>query len=122
MVILLAHRVILHAVVPLPLIEFPSQTFGAGYLFLGLPLDLFSNFFWWLTTLTHHVVFFTVLKVRLMMAGRVDLLWLLEQPGCDWLYPQRICIRLPQRVKSVSELCLIYKTDSNQGWWEVVGA
>jgi hypothetical protein len=33
MVILLAHRVILHVVVPLPLIEFPSQTFGG----LSLP-------------------------------------------------------------------------------------
>jgi hypothetical protein len=31
-------------------------------------------------------------------------------------------IRLPQLAKSVSELCLIYEADSNQGWWEVAGA
>jgi hypothetical protein len=45
MLILRGPRVILQAVVPLPLIKFPGQMFGAGYFFLGLLLDLFGGFF-----------------------------------------------------------------------------
>jgi hypothetical protein len=46
MIILRALRVILRAVMPLPLIEYPSQMFDMGDLFLGLPLNLLYSFFW----------------------------------------------------------------------------
>jgi hypothetical protein len=36
-------RVILYAVMPLPLVEFLGQTFGSRYLVLSLPLDLFNG-------------------------------------------------------------------------------
>jgi hypothetical protein len=36
-------RVILYAVMPLPLVEFLGQTFGSRYLILSLLLDLFNG-------------------------------------------------------------------------------
>jgi hypothetical protein len=65
MLILRAPRVVLQAVVPLPLVKFPGQTLGAGYLFVSLSLVLFSGFLRRFTTLFHHVDFSAVLKVRL---------------------------------------------------------
>jgi hypothetical protein len=46
-----APRVILQAIVPLSLVEFPGQSLDMGYLFLSLFLDLFGGFLRQLTTM-----------------------------------------------------------------------
>jgi hypothetical protein len=56
-------RVILHVVVPLPLVEFLGQSLGMGYLILDFSLELFSGLLEQLTTLFHHVDFFSILRV-----------------------------------------------------------
>jgi hypothetical protein len=61
--ILRAPRVILHAIVPLPLVEFPGQSLSTGYLFLSFPLELFSGLLRHLTILSHHVNFSYVFRV-----------------------------------------------------------
>jgi hypothetical protein len=56
--------VALHAIMPLPLVEFPSQTFSSSYL-LNLLLDVFDGLLQQFTTLFHHVDFSAILRVRL---------------------------------------------------------
>jgi hypothetical protein len=50
----------------------------------------------------------------LVAASRLDLLWLVNQPIVVGFIPRAIQVHLPQLVRSMSELCLIYKTDLNQ--------
>jgi hypothetical protein len=54
---------ILHVVVPLPLVEFLGQSLGMGYLILDFSLELFSGLLEQLTTLFHHVDFSSILRV-----------------------------------------------------------
>jgi hypothetical protein len=88
--ILRASRGILQAVVPLPLVEFPSQVLGMSYLFLGLSLNLFSGLLRWFTALFHHVDLSMLSSEsdsddgRQIGSGVVS-----GQPGCDRLYPRR---------------------------------
>jgi hypothetical protein len=58
--------VVLHAVMPLCLVEFPGQMFGSSYHHLSLPLDLFSGLLRELVSLTNHVDFTGVLRVRIL--------------------------------------------------------
>jgi hypothetical protein len=56
------------------------------------------------------------------MTGELDLLWLLVQPGCDYLYPLRDPDPSSPARQSMSELCLVYEAGSNRGWWEAANA
>jgi hypothetical protein len=82
-------QVVLQAIVPLSsvscLVQFLGQMGCASDFFFSLLLDLLGG-------LLHSPpcrLLCHPQSLTLVMTGRLDLLWLPRQPGCDRLYPQR---------------------------------
>jgi hypothetical protein len=108
---------------PLSSFGLSGQAGCASDLYFSLLPDLFDHLVMEFFSVPHHVDFSVVLRVELWWRQAY---WICC--GCRnnqdviGFIPFGIRARLPHLTKFVSEFCLIYEADSNQGWWEAVSA